>query len=375
MTEVRQTERGLALLRVIVFAASLAGVAGCFEEPVREELELRFPSAEVVEASATVTLVVPNGEEGHGRLIARLDALERDLLAGATPWARRFAALEPVREGQAWQRAGGRLEWFRQSASADPARLADFFADTPVQVFYQVKGRTAELSLFAGAGTRATAGEVARAAAALAAWSEAVAAYEAAAFRVWGHLEAHPERRRSCVGSLFAFDLEEGAADRLPPLTKEEESLLEPLSEAMERVAAVLKVPPEEPETLEELARRVYDPYPAHLRLMVAGRVLAADGVVRAGDGWEVPSRSPWSAFAAVSASWLAPDPMLARIEQARRVTKGPFDLDAFLARQFTHGDQAPDAEAVREAITGALAAGGTVRLVWELEGTPVSRH
>jgi len=368
MSRTPRTSRGLAHLRVLVLATSLAGVTGCFEEPVREELVLRFPSAGVAEASATVTLAVPKGEEGHARLLARLDALERDLLSGATPWSRRFAALEPAREGQAWQRAGGRLEWFRLWAFADPARLADFFADTPVQAFYQVKGRTAELSLFAGAGTRATAGEVARAEAALEGWSEAVAAYEAAAFRIWRHLEAHPERRRACFGNLFAFDLEEGVSDRLEPLTKEEESLLEPLSEAMDGVTAILKVPPDEPETIEELASRVYDPYPARVRLVVAGRVLAADGLVRSGDGWEVPRRSPWSAFTALAKTWLTPDPLLARIEQARRPGKETFDLDAFLAQRFTRAEEEPDASAVRQAVTRALAPGGTVRLVWELE-------
>jgi hypothetical protein len=344
------------LLAVLVLASLLVS---CFEEPVVEQLELRFAAAGPVEVTAQVTLRVPQGETGHARLLARL------------------AALEAIREGQSWQREAGRLQWFRQWATAeDPARLSDFFADTPVQVFFQRGESTAEIALVPGSGSRATAEERKRVLDAISPWGDAVAAYEQAAFAVWGHLEAHPGRRRACVGKLFSLDLAEGVADALPPLSPDEEALLEALGETMDGVTAVLQVPAEEGETFEELARRVYDPYPARVRLVVTGRVLAAEGLTGKDLSWETLQRSPWGAFAALAGRWVGPDPLLARVEQQRRAGDAPFDLDGFLARRFRVATVAPTATEVRQAIAAALAPPGPSRLVWEPGGAaPDTSH
>ncbi len=352
---------------VAVLAAVAAALASCFEEPVVEQLELRFLAGGSVEVVAEVTLRMPQGQTGHPALSARFDALQAELLGGTSAWSRRFAAIEPAQDGQAWQRRGERLEWFRQWATADPAHLADFFADTPVQASYQRHERSEELALFVGPGTRATAAEVRRVDAAMDRWFEAVAAYEAAAFRVWRYVAAHPDRRRACLGQLFSFELAEGESSRLPKLLPREEALLEPLGEAMDHVDEVLQVPDEEADTLEELARRVYDPFPARVRVRVPGHVLAAEGFARGGDEtWEVPVRSPWTAFAALASLWLAPDPMLARIERLRGPRDKPFDLDAFLARPVRLAAKAPGPREVRQAMLAALTPPASLRLEWE---------
>jgi hypothetical protein len=349
--------------RAALAAALGLAVAGCFEEPVTEELELRFPDAATVEVGAKVTLTVPQGDTGAEALTARLDALERDLLAGASPWAHRFVALEPRREGQGWQREGGRLQWFRQWASADPARLADFFADTPVHVAYSRRDGTSELAFFPGAGTRATAAEARRMEAALGPWMDAVTEYLDAGSQLWGHLDRHPRRRRGCLAHLFEVEKEEG--HRLA-LTPAEERLLERVSDSMGAVAQALQVPAGEAETFEELGRRVYDPYPAAVRVVVAGRVLAVEGLRKGTDGgWEVPGRSPWNAVSGLAGRWFSPDPLLAQVEHVRRDADKRFDLDAFLAQPFTTAEAPPSAPDVRRAILAALAPPPASRIEW----------
>lgn len=338
--------------------------AGCFEEPVTEELELRFPDGDSVEVTSSVTLRVPQGETSQAALRARLDALERDLLGGASPWSRRFANLEATREGQAWQREGGRLEWFRQWATADPGRLADFFADTPVQVAYTRRDETSELAFYPGPGTRATSAEARKVEAALAPWIDSVAGYAGTGSRLWRYLRRHPERRRACLAYLFEVEQQEDTRLTISPT---EERMLDLLNDSMTEVAAVLRLPSEEPETFDELARRVYDPYPAAIKVVVAGRVVAAEGLKKNGeDGWEIPSRSPWLAVSSLAGRWFSPDPLLARIAHARQDAEKDFDLDAFLAQPFASAEEPPRGPEVRQALLAALARPTASRLEWE---------
>jgi hypothetical protein len=200
--------------------------------------------------------------------------------------------------------------------------------------------------------------------AALGPWIDAVATYVGAGSRLWTHLERHPERRRGCLAYLFEVEKEEGHQLALTPA---EERLLQLVSDSMGEVARALQVPAGEAETFDELARRVYDPYPAAVRVVVVGRVLAAEGLRKVDDGWEVPARSPWLAVTGLAGRWFSPDPLLAQVEQARRQDQKPFDLDAFLAHPFTRAAAAPRPEEVREALLAALAPPGPSRLEWEV--------
>ncbi|HEX6203224.1 MAG TPA: hypothetical protein VF100_09495, partial [Thermoanaerobaculia bacterium] len=100
----------------------------------------------------------------------------------------------------------------------------------------------------------------------------------------------------------------------------------------MEAVTAVLAVPKDDAFTLDELARLVYDPFPARLRVTVPGAVGRLEGFVRDGDGgFVVPGLGLWDAYAALEGRWLAPDPALLWAEISRSQDGGgpPGDGDA----------------------------------------------
>jgi len=117
-----------------------------------------------------------------------------------------------------------------------------------------------------------------RVAAALAAWSQAISDYLASGARLWRYLDEHPERARPCLADLMSSLILDGTRQQAGEPTAGERALVEAVDDAREAVAAVLAVPEGEAETLDELSRLVYDPFPARVTVVLPGPPLEVEG-------------------------------------------------------------------------------------------------
>jgi hypothetical protein len=169
---------------------------------------------------------------------------------------------------------------------------------------------------------RATAADRQRVERALGEWSGAVARHLADTDRLYAHLEANPGRTEAVFARLFAEAVHESET---AVLSEDEEALVARVKAGLEAVTAVLAVPPDDAFSLDELARLVYDPFPARLRVTVPGTVGRVEGFARDGDGgFVVPGLGLWDAYAALDDRWVSPDPArlwadLNRSENGRR--------------------------------------------------------
>ena len=80
----------------IALALLLIPAAACFEKPIDEELEIRFPAQGGLVASAAVRIAKPEG--ASAALEERLARARRELEAGNDAWSPELAALQPLSE-------------------------------------------------------------------------------------------------------------------------------------------------------------------------------------------------------------------------------------------------------------------------------------
>lgn len=333
-------------------------IASCFESPIGEELLLRFlPNGAVV---ATSTVRIAEAPNGNPLLVRRLAEARRAILDGSDSWGPRFAAADPAAERFSWEKRLGELRSATRSAViAEPAGLEAFFRDTSLSVTYTLDAErgTAELTIVPGVPARATRRQREEMEKTLAAWSEQVATYLAAASDLYRYLDDHPERARPCLGSIFAERLTKSDQESLGELTEDEEKKVNRLNDAMEEVAAVLTVPQGADSSPDEISHLVFDPFPARLSLKLPGAPLAAEGFLAdnadKGGVLTVPSPGLWDALAALEGRWISPDPILFYVESARREEETA-DLDAFLQKP-RQTAAAPTAREVRAALEERL--------------------
>ncbi len=360
-----------SLLGLALGAALPLFALSCFEPPVAEEMRLEFLANGAVAIGVTVEIAGPEGQ-GNPALERRLEALRRELTEGTDPWSARFAALDADAERSGWEKRLGRLTRAERSAVVlEPEKLSSFFRDAVVRVLYTVSAdqRRAELSIVPGPATRASRAERRRVEQALADWSEAIARYLGAARALWSYLEDHPERDRTVLGALFDDLLAEEVKAGLPPLTPDEEGLVEALGERMGEVWQVLLVPDGDDHSLDELSRRVYDPFPAPLSVRLPGPAEAVEGFEAEPDGeLRVPGLGFWAALARLEERWIAPDPLLLYVRHKSAGTE--LDLDALLGspRRVAGEIELPAREAVREGIEEGLRPAALYGAVWAVD-------
>lgn len=301
--------RGEGRLRLAAGAAAALLLAGCFDEPVREELELAFDSRGAVEVRLTQRLSSYHLERGSPRLQRRLRQTQRTWVDGWDAWPLRFDRARPAEETFGWERSDGEVLTVERTARlTEPDALQRFFSDV-LGAVYTFDGAGGGLAFYPASSVRATAAERQWVERALAEWCAAVARYLADTDRLYAYLEAHPGRADALFARLFADAVHESEP---AVLGDDEEALVARVKAGMEAVTAVLAVPPDDAFTLDELARLVYDPFPARLRVTVPGSVGRVEGFVRDGDGgFVVPGIGLWDAYAALEGRWLSPDPAL----------------------------------------------------------------
>ncbi len=359
------------------FAFSSLGLAllcaACFDPAIRETLYLDFAPNGILRITAEVELSALEAET-NAALKRRLEEAERALLDGTDPWSARFGALDPAAERFGWEKRLGQLRSMRRAAMViEPEDLARFFDRTDVAASYRIDAELglAELTFAPGSSSRAGRRERRAVEEALAQWSEILATYLRRVAELYAYLEEHPERDHACLGNLYEDLLGESDKAALPAPTAGEEELLDRLGESMVQVWSVLQVGEGEEMSLDELARLVFDPFPARLEVSLPAAALEAEGFAELAEGrLEVPELGLWAAFGRLAGRWAQPDPALAFMQLRKQAEEEPIPLATLLApgRSFASDAELPSSGDLHDALAAELTPAFLYRAVWAVQ-------
>lgn len=371
-THLRSYRRGALPLVAGLLAATLAG---CTDDPVSETLTLEFfPEAESQPNPAEEDSAALPDTAGYVRIEAQVDIRrhmipkENSLIVRRVhdrtealmneydPWHIRFdRVFEPVADGAEWRRAGRELTSYRRWAlAADPdTALRDFFVDTPMQPVFEVRdnedrlpgqtrppSQTVTLAFVLSGGTRATAGESVTAYRGFRDFADDAARYQRRVAALWEYMDENPGRRFETLLGLFAAGegeelpesqliaqprqlapfveqapMRTGSAG-LPRLRDLEIELIERVVAAGESLVEIFEVPKDDSFTLQELSRRVFDPFPGIVTAKPDGTVIEAVGFVESGEGYSIPPLDLWNAYRALDGLFVSPDPLIFLLER-----------------------------------------------------------
>lgn len=348
--------------RLGVLAVGLL-LAGCFEQPVAERVELTFLAGGGFVVTARAEVRPPRGEGSNPALERRIAEARADFAAGWASWDPRFETLDPARERLEVERRMGDVESVvRQALAREPEGLRRFFAFTDVDAVLTEEPGQAELQLVPRAASRATATERRRVEREIEDWSGTLAHYLAATAELYRYLDQRPDRAEPCLAELFSVARPEGS----PELDSDEARLVKATNDAMGEVVRVLKVESGEAYTLDEMSRRVFDPFPAPVSVVlpavpdeVKGFVVARDGRLR------VPVQGLWDALGRLAGTWVAPDPVVAMVEHSLYAPGTEFPLAAFLAQPRSVAPALPTPREVAEALRRELTPAPLYRVRW----------
>jgi len=348
-------------LRLLPAAAALL-TAACGEPAIEETLHLTLHG----DGSSQVEFRVVFPEDLTGADEETADAiadLRRSYLEGWDPWARRFEEGGGAGETLHWERVGGELRSLTRTARfEDPGSLAAFFLDTDLAVRFDPDAAESELAIFPGTPSRATAEQEKRLEELLGTWSTAVVAYLAEVADLYAYLGADDARAESVFRAIFE---EEDAG-----IDGAEEARLDRLIEAFLRVQEAGGQEAADGQSLERLARLVYDPFPARLSVSIEGRLLAVEGFVATSDGdLEVPVLGLEQAVLTLEERWVRP-PLLTTYERLQRLgDEADFDVAAFARLPRSIADL-PTAKEVSAAVEEALEPAPEYRVRWRPAAT-----
>ncbi len=362
---------GAALIAGLLLTVTLAA---CTDDPISETLTLEFfPESADASNSGGGEPATPADTAGYVRIEAQVDIrrhrIPKDdalvarrvndrtqaLMNEHDPWHIRFDRIfEPLADGAEWQRAERELTSYRRWAlAADPnGTLQDFFVDTPMQPVFEVRDNERRLPdqsrpppqtvtlafLFAG-GTRATAGESTTVNRGFRNFAADAARYQRRVAVLWKYMDENPGRRFETLRGLFAAadgdELPESqlvakprqltppaaptpvrrGSESLSRLRDLEVELIERVVDAGEPLVEIFDIQEGDAFTLQELSRRVFDPFPGIVTVEPDGAVAEAVGFVEGGDGYGVPSLDLWNAYRALDGLFVSPDPLVFLLE------------------------------------------------------------
>lgn len=376
-----RVRRAAPIVSTLTLAALLGG---CFEPPVAERMLLEFRS----DGAARATLMIDLGRAEDFESLAvrkRIATAERELTEGTDPWLARFEGLTQGTDGTSFQRARGALREFRRWAELnDPAAFSQLFADDPVDFQYSQDGDRAALEISPSGASRATRKERERVQGEVAEWSAAFARYVGGVFELEHHLEANPERRRSCWQRVFGVKgggdgevAAEGGGGGGGELSPAEEALAKAVSDSLAELLGAFEVDAREGYSLDERVRKVFHPLSAQLLVTLPAPATEVEGFdapsaeEQAGEeefAYAFPERSLLSALDPIEGRWLAVGPARAMLDQLRTNPDGEMDIERFVTGPVTKESTTPPGPTdVSDPLLELLRPEGAYRLVWQV--------
>jgi hypothetical protein len=359
-----QSYRGLARATL---PALLVVAAGCWDDPVRERVTVdlrergRVGLAVAIELDSARELA---DEPGARRTV---ELAERELLDGRHRWNERFAALACAVESGGWRREAGELRRYTLEAICDDVgALNALLGDRQLVVELSWHGSSGELALVPNGGGGAGRAEHQRLEHDLDGFTRTFARYLAETRRFAALAEREPAR----AALLWHALLVEGESDG-EGLTAAERRALDAELEAIGELLGAFTREAGASESLDSLARRVFDPLPRELDVvMLPGTEHEVEGFVSsAPDRYALPPRGLEGVLAGFAGRWLEPDPALVWLRHARSGSDEPPSIAPFLAGSIVRSDEAIDEAALRRDIDASLEPAAVYRVAWRRKG------
>lgn len=339
-------------------------LAGCWDAPVRQRLELAFGADGTAKAELVVALDPLSYWSGeHDAAVrARLEREAAELESGDDGRLIAFDVAECSRQGGAWERLDGDLveyrRWMECEEGAEALRL---LAGAPVAADLVVADGVAELSILRLGGGPAARAERERALAEIDAWSAALERYYAAVWRLAATARSHP----AAAADLWRAAFGGAAGEPEGALTGAEEELAGELSDAIDEAVRILRPAKGDERTPDERVREVFDPLPARLDITIAADALEVEGFVATGDRrWSAPEAGLFGALAALEGRWLAREPLVARVAHGRSASEAPLDVSPWRLDP-RRAARPPAAEEIAAALLERLEDRSPLRLSW----------
>lgn len=350
-----------------VFALGLClPLFACYEEPVRDHLHIVFSPGPAIVITAVRDIASSEAAGENSAVEERTDEARMDLATGLDRWSRSFSEIGAIADRSTIERHDGQPRRGIHSALLDSFRPVErLLGNEGLDAFFDESGGVRELQLRPlGAGQASRQQRVAFDAS-LVDWSEEVSAYLAAATALYAHLDRAPDRAVLCFGYIFDEDQES-----LGPLGKTEGELVAAVIDAMERVAAVLRIDKGQAYSLNELSRLVCDTFQGRLTVTVDGPVVETEGFVDHETFVERPPVDLWRALETMVGQWLVPDLVTAMARPGpNEIQPDPDPVDfASLARRWA---PAPDPATVEAELRSRLQPEPVYLVRWQTRPAP----
>lgn len=359
-------------LRGAALVPLAALLAGCWEEPVRETVTVDLRQPRRVGLSVAIELESPRELQGEPAVRRTVELAAAELLDGRHAWNERFALLDCEVESGGWQKREQELRRYELAAEcADPGAFATLLADRQLIAQLEFEPGGGELRLVATGGGPTTRADRQRLERRLDEFTRSMARYVDAARAVARRAERDPRR----AGLLWTAVLVEADPEAVEGLTRTESEEIGRLLDEIGELLAAFQRTERDSESLDALARRLFDPLPMRLEVAVPSLSrLEVDGFVAADAGrFTLPPRGIEAALVALEGRWFEPDPALTMLRNLRTGAEVPPDLAPFLGGSILRSEETVDGAALRDEIEASLAPPAELRLAWRREAAPAT--
>jgi hypothetical protein len=317
----RARRAGAALLVLLVLL--LPGCAPVIDDKVTIDLDTRDPTL----VRVAVITSIDNSQPRNAAVEARVRLVRDLLIAGHDEWSERFARAMPDNERVAWDKQRGTVVRGEHSGTLAAEALQRFFSDLPMTIQLTRADGLGELTIYAGASTRATRQQREHFLHAVDVWSAVAARYFEAVHRLYVFLDANPQRARNAFAQIYVDD-----DQAILAASERERALIVGARRAIVDLAAQEDAGKSEAYTLGEEADLVLNPFPAELTVHLGGEIVALEGFVRRdAEHVVIPRPALLDALASLEGKWISPDPFAAAT-RAEREQKKDVDVDALAA-------------------------------------------
>lgn len=311
------------LIGAIVCSAVL--LAASCGEGVQKVVTLVFSNDQPDEVTISTSTELGTAERGTPEAAA-IEREREALLAGSDDWSARFANADPEFERVTFQREKKQLQRVEHTARVRFANLQRFFFDTNLLVEVTSGDGGNELTIHAGASTRATRAQKDHVNQLLDNFSEQAVRYFAATRALYAYLDSNADR----AGPLFLAlgnamlgdkkDFEEPEQPG-PELRDAEKHLVSAITDAIE---AMVDGDNGRAGDVDREFDAAFNPFPAEFHVVVPGEPLAVEGFDLSKEGGlVVKSVGVLDGLARLEGKWVSPDPV-ARLLRSENAPQAP---------------------------------------------------
>jgi hypothetical protein len=325
-------------------------LASCTQPPVSDEVTVAIEKNDRVLITAQTTF--NDSDIKSDQRMAILQAARFAALHDTDEWSARFGRVTAEDEEVTTLKHRGELDRVTRSVRIPVHQLQQVFSDVNITVNVLNGDGWRELSFIPGGSIRASREQRRHFDDAMQTWSGAVARYFLAVDRLYGYLNANPQRAEPLFAALFKDENE----DAMLAVAEEEQPLVDDVNGAMAQIATMMdQVQESGGATFGEEADLIYNPFPARMTIKVPGDVISKEGF---GKELVIEPVNLLEAITSLEGKWISPDPLAALLRDQPPTSQE-------LARQPRHSANVVPASDIATAIREQLGRPRTYAVRW----------